>query len=184
MLTCLDIRSLTCSVSLVAFHCHLRSFLLRVLNLASHVSIESEEGGTGEITLANILNLDFSSCQPLAITYCTAPLIQSLTGDVIRSLMFYLIVIYVRCRFKTWTYTNYVIILWKMISKLIRAQFGILFSSVTDALRSLKLLKLCVLILKWLLIKKNKTFKLEEFEKQGEGEIQVGWGRKYSTVFS
>ncbi len=85
-------------------------------------------GGTGEITISNILNLDFNSCQLLTITYCTVPLIQSLIVDIIRSLMFYLIAIYVRCLFKTWTYTNYAIILWKMISMLIRAQFGILFS--------------------------------------------------------
>ncbi len=37
--------------------------------------------------------------------------------DIIRSLIFNLIAIYIRCLFKTWTYTNIAIILWEMISK-------------------------------------------------------------------
>ncbi len=45
----------------VAFHCQLRSFLLCVLDLASHMSAESEEEGQEKTTLSNTLNLDCST---------------------------------------------------------------------------------------------------------------------------
>ena len=62
-------------VSLLGFHCQLHSLLLRVLNLAIRMSVESEEEGAGQTTPSNILNLDCSihlfQTPAVSITHCT-----------------------------------------------------------------------------------------------------------------
>ncbi len=52
------INSSIYSVRLITFQCQLRSFLLCVLNLATHVRVESDEEGAGETLLSKIMNFD------------------------------------------------------------------------------------------------------------------------------